>query len=98
MALIETGWRGVACDGQRCAARTSIRQDSAPPWPKCQHLAHVEEASSRPKWIDGSLQCSFCGKAKNQVDKLIAGPDVYICNECIGLCNEIIEEEQTPAR
>jgi len=33
----------------------------------------------------------------SQVDRLIAGPGVYICNECIGLCNEIIEEEQTPA-
>jgi len=51
-----------------------------------------------PKWIDGSSQCSFCGKAKSEVDRLIAGPGVYICNECVGLCNEIIEEEQAPAR
>ena len=39
------------------------------------------------------LKCSFCGKSQKQVKKLIAGPGVYICNECIDLCNEIIEEE-----
>ncbi len=39
------------------------------------------------------LQCSFCGKSQRQVRKLIAGPGVYICDECIELCNEIIEEE-----
>ena len=39
------------------------------------------------------LHCSFCGKAQDEVKKLIAGPSVYICNECVDLCNEIIEEE-----
>ncbi len=39
------------------------------------------------------LKCSFCGKTQNQVKKLIAGPGVYVCNECIDLCNEIIVEE-----
>ena len=39
------------------------------------------------------LKCSFCGKSQKQVRKLIAGPGVYICDECIELCNEIIEEE-----
>ena len=39
------------------------------------------------------LKCSFCGKSQKQVKKLIAGPNVYICDECIELCNEIIEEE-----
>jgi len=39
------------------------------------------------------LKCSFCGKTQNQVKKLVAGPGVYICNECIDLCNEIIDEE-----
>lgn len=44
------------------------------------------------------LKCSFCGKSQRQVKKLIAGPGVYICDECIDLCNEIIEEElsETP--
>ncbi|MCR4425980.1 MAG: ATP-dependent Clp protease ATP-binding subunit ClpX [Firmicutes bacterium] len=41
----------------------------------------------------GQLKCSFCGKVQEQVRKLIAGPGVYICDECIELCNEIIEEE-----
>jgi ATP-dependent Clp protease ATP-binding subunit ClpX len=41
------------------------------------------------------LKCSFCGKSQKQVTKLIAGPGVYICDECIDLCNEIIEEERS---
>ena len=41
----------------------------------------------------GQLKCSFCGKLQEQVRKLVAGPGVYICDECIELCNEIIEEE-----
>ncbi|HOJ14137.1 MAG TPA: ATP-dependent Clp protease ATP-binding subunit ClpX [Deltaproteobacteria bacterium] len=40
------------------------------------------------------LRCSFCGKSQEEVRKLIAGPDVYICDECIGLCNEILAEEE----
>ena len=40
-----------------------------------------------------SLSCSFCGKGQKEVKKLIAGPTVYICDECIGLCNDIIAEE-----
>ena len=39
------------------------------------------------------LNCSFCGKDQDEVKKLIAGPSVYICNECVDLCNDIIEEE-----
>ncbi|RMH39527.1 MAG: ATP-dependent Clp protease ATP-binding subunit ClpX [Deltaproteobacteria bacterium] len=41
----------------------------------------------------GNLTCSFCGKSQKEVKKLIAGPTVYICDECIGLCNDIIAEE-----
>ena len=41
----------------------------------------------------GQLKCSFCGKDQDAVRKLVAGPGVYICDECIELCNEIIEEE-----
>jgi len=41
----------------------------------------------------GQLKCSFCGKMQDQVRKLVAGPGVYICDECIELCNEILEEE-----
>src|SRR5438874_4033136 len=39
------------------------------------------------------LKCSFCGKSQDQVRKLVAGPGVYICDECIELCTEIVEEE-----
>ena len=41
------------------------------------------------------LRCSFCGKSQNEVRKLIAGPTVYICNECIDICNEIISDDET---
>ncbi|MFM7087786.1 MAG: ATP-dependent protease ATP-binding subunit ClpX, partial [Cyanobium sp.] len=51
--------------------------------------------------FDAHLKCSFCGKSQEQVRKLIAGPGVYICDECIDLCNEILDEElvegQSPA-
>lgn len=42
---------------------------------------------------DETLRCSFCGKTQSQVERLIAGPNVYICNECIDLCQDIMEEE-----
>lgn len=45
----------------------------------------------RPEEI---LRCSFCGKSQNEVKKLIAGPNVYICNECIDICNEIINDDE----
>jgi ATP-dependent Clp protease ATP-binding subunit ClpX len=50
---------------------------------------------ARSKDATGELVCSFCGKGQRQVKKLIAGPGVYICDECIDLCNEIIDEELT---
>src|SRR5258707_12486433 len=40
------------------------------------------------------LRCSFCGKSKDSVRKFISGPSVYICNECIALCNEILAEDE----
>ncbi len=47
--------------------------------------------------FDAHLKCSFCGKSQDQVRKLIAGPGVYICDECIDLCNEILDEEMVDA-
>ncbi len=47
---------------------------------------------------DANLRCSFCGKSRDQVRKLIAGPTVYICDECVGLCNEIISEDWQETR
>ena len=49
---------------------------------------------TKPTDDKNTPRCSFCGKAQNQVHKLIAGPDAFICNECIDLCNEIIDEEE----
>jgi len=48
---------------------------------------------TRPTDSGDLLKCTFCGKTQKQVRKLIAGPTVYICDECIGLCNEILDEE-----
>ncbi len=48
---------------------------------------------ARPTDSNEQLLCSFCGKSQRQVKKLIAGPGVYICDECIDLCNEIVDEE-----
>ena len=50
-----------------------------------------------PTDTNEQLLCSFCGKSQRQVKKLIAGPGVYICDECIDLCNEIIDEESVSA-
>jgi hypothetical protein len=41
-----------------------------------------------------SLRCSFCGKSRDQVQRLFAGPTVYICNECVAACNEILADDQ----
>ena len=50
--------------------------------------------SSKDK--EKSLFCSFCGKNQSEVKKLIAGPSIFICDECVELCNDIIVEETTP--
>src|SRR4026207_116159 len=50
---------------------------------------------ARPTDSNEQLLCSFCGKSQRPVKKVIAGPGVYICDECIDLCNEIIDEELT---
>src|SRR3954452_18063646 len=50
---------------------------------------------ARPTDSNEQLLCSFCGKSQRQDKKLIAGPGVYICDECIDLCKEIIDEELT---
>jgi len=50
------------------------------------------------KVASGEMSCSFCGKRRHEVRRLIAGPTVFICNECVGLCVEILrgEGEQSP--
>lgn len=44
----------------------------------------------------GALSCSFCGKGQQDVRKLVAGPNVYICDECIGLCNDMLADVEVP--
>jgi ATP-dependent Clp protease ATP-binding subunit ClpX len=58
----------------------------------------VATTQPTPAFVDGSERCSFCGKRAATVTKLIAGPGVYICNECVDLCKEIIGEQTTAAR
>ncbi|MBM4357477.1 MAG: ATP-dependent Clp protease ATP-binding subunit ClpX [Deltaproteobacteria bacterium] len=55
--------------------------------------AEIIDVDRRRDDSNGNLSCSFCGKSQKEVKKLIAGPTVYICDECIGLCNDIIAEE-----
>src|SRR5262245_9353750 len=69
-------------------------------WPALKIDEHggVSEGGSEMSKIGGSdsknsLYCSFCGKSQNEVRKLIAGPTVYICDECVELCLDIIGEE-----
>ena len=62
-----------------------------------------EEAKARRKLeratrrkLPPCLHCSFCGKSQGEVEKLIAGPTVFICNECVGMCNDVIAERPIP--
>ena len=52
----------------------------------------ADQTGSKNKGSKKVLYCSFCGKSQNEVKKLIAGPSVYICNECVSLCSDIIVE------
>ncbi len=46
-----------------------------------------------PHKLEKEIRCSFCGKSQREVSKIIAGPTAYICNECISICNEILEDD-----
>src|SRR6059036_1607109 len=76
---------------------TSSRPSRRPGrWPRPWHWRRRRRsrgAMARTREGNGTLKCSFCGKSQNDVRKLIAGPTVYICDECIELCNDIIAEE-----
>ena len=61
-------------------------------------IARENEFGSWKKLLDNEsqgklLHCNFCGKSQHEVAKLIAGPGVYVCDECVGLCNNILDEE-----
>ena len=47
--------------------------------------------------VTTEMRCSFCGKSKDEVDKLIAGPGVFICNDCVGLCDRILADQPIPS-
>ena len=55
-------------------------------------------SASATKFVDGTVRCSFCGKRKGQCEKLIAGPDVFICDECVRLCDDILSTKGRPRR
>ncbi|WP_410817409.1 ClpX C4-type zinc finger protein, partial [Paraburkholderia sp.] len=59
--------------------------------------AHTSMADKKGSNSEKLLYCSFCGKSQHEVKKLIAGPSVFICDECIDLCNEIIRDEAAGA-
>jgi ribosomal protein L37AE/L43A len=62
------------------------------------YARRVSRRRCTTKRLDGTLRCSFCGKLRTEVERLIAGPGVYICNECVTLCNDIIDEDRTPTQ
>src|SRR3546814_2663418 len=68
-----------------CYSQTAIREDR----PK----GMTEDRQGRSGDSSKILYCSFCGKSQHEVRKLIAGPSVFICDECVELCNDIIREE-----
>ena len=81
-----------------CTAHTAqsstVRKQSAYDRPK-----HSEKHEPKAAYTESGkkprLVCSFCGKSHTEVKKLIAGPQVYICNECVALCNDILAEDET---
>ena len=83
------------------ARSSGYRRDHRPgAWERAETTGRSERRDTDVARVGESgdlLKCSFCGKSQKQVKKLIAGPGVYICDECIDLCNEIIEEELAEA-
>ena len=56
----------------------------------------LDEGILPPKEKRGPFHCNFCGKSNKEVKKIIAGPSVFICNECVGLCVDIMGEDSLP--
>ena len=89
---MERDYYMTADEAQRVRDR---RQVDRPPVDETAGSEVQGETVARASEGNEQLLCSFCGKSQRQVKKLIAGPGVYICDECIDLCNEIIDEELT---
>ena len=79
-----------------CATHTAqsstVRKESGYASPRSPEEHEGKSVSTKDR-KKSRLVCSFCGKSHKAVKKLIAGPQVYICNECVALCNEILEED-----
>jgi len=78
---------------KQAARQRFVRRETGPPSP-----APQPRARRRGRGKAGGGRCSFCGKPEMPGLRLIAGPGVYICSECIGLCNEILAEEKAGAQ
>jgi ATP-dependent protease Clp ATPase subunit len=78
-----------AADGRDASARTTIDEMPAEPPRDDEDVT----AESKPP---GDGHCSFCGKPKTDVATLVSGPRIYICNECVELCEDIIAQETAP--
>jgi ATP-dependent Clp protease ATP-binding subunit ClpX len=70
--------------------------DAAPKVPKAEAKARRLAERAIGMKLPKTLHCSFCGKSQHQVEKLIAGPRAFICNECVGLCGEVIAGRPIP--
>lgn len=82
----------------RWSAAQSPRSPRHACGPPAAYAHGVIKRRRSPRWVDGSPRCSFCGKPKAEVEMLIGGPGVCICDECVGLCNRIIGKGRTPSR
>jgi hypothetical protein len=78
---------------KRCARNYALSFDG----PESPQRPDRAPRGVKPLWVDGSVRCSFCGKSKGRVEKLIVGSGVYICNECIELGIRIMAEERDRA-
>src|SRR5467141_1105289 len=80
--------------GHRSFSRPSVATQGKT-WPRTSNRGG---RMAKPDKMDRHLRCSFCGKSRDEVRKLIAGPTVYICDECVNLCNDIIAEDWEEAK
>src|SRR5690606_634760 len=89
-------WRGDGNSGPAPIAcgRPPASISRGPRVPVRFPVPHAIPSRRSPMSHDKHLRCSFCGKSKDSVRKFISGPSVYICNECIALCNEILAEDE----
>jgi hypothetical protein len=81
--------------GGALACRYARTPGGKPRWQRLQggrmrRSATPPQTTPTAKFVDGTFRCSFCGKQRHQVKEMIGGPGVYICNECVALCDDIL--------